>query len=166
MACKCLAKPNCQQLKHKTTDFGQDVKEFDVWLVELKTGAHQGIEKVDHGQGHLEQKMKQLQTKMEEGEGHRQKLLEIVANCEEMKQLAPLSKATVFMRKNLMQTFSELKQQVKNAEGFANGVISAVTAQQVVKEEQVLTLLINPYLHFLFFLNKRRKHYFSIILHT
>jgi len=74
VACKCLAKPTCQQKEHKTTDFGQDAKEFDDWLVELKTDAHQGIEKVDQGQGNLKQQMKQLQekikaveVKMEEG---------------------------------------------------------------------------------------------------
>ena len=145
---------------------GQDVQEFDGWLVELENGAHRGIGEVELGQEHLELKITQFQAKMEEGEGHRQKLLEIVANCEEMKQLPPLSKATVFMRKNLMQTFTELKQQVKKADGFANGVISTVTVQQVVKDDQVLDLLINPYLHFLFFFNKRRKHYFFIILHT
>jgi len=111
-------------------------------LVELETDAHQGIEKVGHGQGHLEQKMEQLQAKMEEGEGHRKKLLEIVANCEEMKQLPPTNKATVFMRKNLMQTITELKK----AEGFVNGVIPAVTVQQVVKDDEVLELLINPIL--------------------
>ena len=60
-------------------------EEFDDLLVELETDAHQGIGKVDQGQGHLELKFKQLQAKMEEGEGHRQKLLQIVANCEEMK---------------------------------------------------------------------------------
>ena len=70
---------------------GKAQTEFDGWLVELKT-AHQGIRKVDHG--HLEQEKEQLMVelkavdmKMEEGERLRQKLIEIVANCEEMKQL-------------------------------------------------------------------------------
>ena len=137
VACKCLAKPTCQQKEHKTTDFGQDVKEFDGWLVELKTDAHQGIEKVDHGQGYLKQKINQLQAKMEEGEGHRQKLLEIVAHCEEMKQLPPSTKATVFMRKNLRQSFADMKQQVKKAEMFVNRIIPAEDEQVTVKEDEV-----------------------------
>ena len=144
VACKCLAKPTCQQKEHKTTDFGQDVKEFDGWLVELKTDAHQGIGHVDQGQGNLGQQMKQLQAKMkvfemkmEEGEGHRQKLLEIVAHCEEMKQLPPSSKATVFMRKNLRQSFADMKQQVKKAEMFVNGIIPAEDEQVTVKEDEV-----------------------------
>ena len=53
---------------------------------------------VDHGQGHLVQENEQLmarvkvvEVKMEEGQGLRQKLVEIVANCEEMKQWPPES---------------------------------------------------------------------------
>ena len=144
MACKCLAKPICQQKEHKTTDFGQDVKEFDNWLVELEAGAHQGIGNVDLGQGYLKQKINQLQAKMEEGEGHRQKLLEIVANCEEMKQLPPASKATVFMRKNLMQTITDMKQQVKKAEGFVSHIIPEA------EEQQAMVFISHPCIDFLF----------------
>ena len=82
-------------------------------MVEWEIGAQQGIGKVDHGQGHLAQekdllmaKLKAVEVKMEEGEGLRQKLIEIVANCDKMKQLPPESKATVFMMKNLRQALS------------------------------------------------------------
>ena len=34
-----------------------------------------------------------------------------------------------------MQTITDMKQKVKKADGFANGVISALTVQQVVKEQ-------------------------------
>ena len=85
-------------------------------MVELETDAHQGIEKVDQGQGHLGQEMQQLQgkmkaveVKMEEGEGDRQKQLEIFANCEEMKQLPPANKTTLFMRNNLRQSIADMK---------------------------------------------------------
>ena len=47
------------------------------------------------------------------------------------------------MRKNLMQTITDMKQKVKKADGFANGVISALTVQQVVKDDKVLELIIN-----------------------
>ena len=94
------------------------------------------------GKTNLSAKSADGSAKMEEGEGHRQKLLEIVANCEELKQLPPTNKATVFMRKNLIQTITELKK----TEGFVNGVIPAVTVQQVVKDDEVLELLINPIL--------------------
>ena len=110
-------------------DFGKDVGEFNDWLVEWETDAHQGIGMVDHGQGHLEQekeqlmvKLKAVELKMEEGEGLRQKLVEIVANCEEMKQLPPATKATVFMRKNLRQAIADMKQEVKKVEEFVNGL--------------------------------------------
>ena len=60
--------------KHKLTDFKKDVEEFDGWLVELETDAHQGIEKVDHGQEHLKKakeqlmvKLKAVEVKIEEG---------------------------------------------------------------------------------------------------
>ena len=105
------------------------MEEFNGWLVEWETDAHQGIGKVDHGQGHLKQekeqlmaKLKAVEVKMEEGEGLRQKLVEILANCEKMKQLPSESKATVLMRKNLRQAIADTKQEVKKAEEFVNGL--------------------------------------------
>jgi len=104
------------------TDFGKDVKQFDGWLVELETEAHQGIDKVDQGQGYLEQekeqliiKLKAVDMKMEEGQGLRKKLCEVVANCEEMKELPPATKATAFMRKNLRQEIADMKENVKKS---------------------------------------------------
>ena len=47
----------------KLTDFGKDVEEFNGWLVdlvELETDAHQGVGKLDQGQGHLENEKEQL----------------------------------------------------------------------------------------------------------
>ena len=94
------------------------MEEFNDWLVEF-----------DHGQGHLNQKKEQLlaklkavEVKVEEGEGLRQKLTEIVANCEKMKQLPPESKATVFMRTNLRQAIDDTKQELLKAEEFINGL--------------------------------------------
>ena len=123
-------------------DFGKEVEELNDWLVEWETDAHQGIGKVDHGQGHLEQekeqllaKLKAVEVKMEEGEGLRQKGIEIVANCEEMKQLPPATKATVFMRKNLRQAIADTKEEVKKAEEFVNdlGIIVAVAPSEKQK---------------------------------
>ena len=140
VTCKGLAKPTCHEgeKNHKMTDFGKDVEEFNDWLVEWETYAHQGIGKVDHGQGHLVQekeqlmvKLKAVEVKMEEGEGLRQKLIEIVTNCEEMKQLPPESKATVFMRTNLRQAMEDTKQEVKKAKEFVNGLgIPDVVAEE------------------------------------
>jgi len=129
VTCKRLAKATCHEQKHKLTDFGKDVEEFHGWLVELETDAHQGIGKVDYGQGHLAKEMQQLmakvkavEVKMEQGEGLRQKLVEIVAHCVELKQLPLESKATVFMRKNLRQAIADTKQEVLKAEEFVNGL--------------------------------------------
>ena len=55
VTCKGLDEPTCHKEKHKMTDFGKDVEEFNDWLVEWETDAHQGIAKVDNGQGHLGQ---------------------------------------------------------------------------------------------------------------
>ena len=105
------------------------MEEFNDWLVEWEIDANQGIGKVDHGQGHFNQKKEQLlaklkavEVKMEEGERLRQKLTEIVANCEKMKQLPPESKATVFMRTNLRQAIDDTKQELLKAEEFINGL--------------------------------------------
>ena len=118
--------------------------EFNDWLVEWETDANQGIGKVDHGQGHLvhekEQlmaKLKAVEVKMEEGKGLRQKLVEIVANCEEMKQLPPESKATVFMRKNLRQAIADTKEEVQKAEEFVNGP-GIITKEKKRKNDEVL----------------------------
>ena len=128
------------------TDFGKDVEEFNGWLVEWETDANQGIGKVDHGQGHLGQekeqlivKLKAVEVKKEEGQRLRQKLVEIVANCEEVKQLPPESKATVFMRKNLRQTISDTKQEVQIADEFVNG-LGIVTKEKKRKNDEVLLI--------------------------
>ena len=144
MTCKGLAKPTCHKQKHKLTDFGKDVEELNGWLVEWETDAYQGIGKVDHGQGHLKQekeqlmaKVKAVEVKMEEGQELRQKLFEILANCEKMKQLPPESKATVFMRKNLLQAIADTKQEVKKAEEFVNG-LGIITKEKKRKNDEVL----------------------------
>ena len=144
--CKGLAKPTCHEQKHKTTDFGEDVEEFNGWLVEWETDANQGIGNVDHGQRHLAQekeqlmvKLKTVEVKMKEGQRLRQKLVEIVANCEEMKQLPPESKATVFMRKNLRQVIADTKQEVQRAEEFVNG-LGIIAKEKKRKNEEVLLI--------------------------
>ena len=113
-------------------------------MVEWEIGAQQGIGKVDHGQGHLVQekeqlmvKLKAVEVKMEEGQRLRQKLVEIVANCEEMKQLPPESKATVFMRKNLRQAIADTKQEVQRAEEFVDG-LGIIAKEKKRKNDEVL----------------------------
>jgi len=81
-------------------------------------------------------KLKTVKVKMEEGVGLRQKLTEIVANCEKMKQLPPESKATVFMRKNLRQAIVDTKREVQKAEEFVNG-LSIVTKEKKRKNDEV-----------------------------
>ena len=150
MTCKRLAKATCHEQKHKLTDFGKDVEEFHDWLVELETDAHQGIGKVDYGQGHLAKEMQQLmakvkavKVKMEEGERLRQKLVEIVAHCVELKQLPPESKATVFMRKNLRQAITDTKQEVLKAEEFVNGlgfIVPVVAEEKKLEKDEVVAV--------------------------
>jgi len=36
-----VAKPTCHEQKHKTTDLAEDVEDFNDWLVEWETDAHQ-----------------------------------------------------------------------------------------------------------------------------
>ena len=124
-----MAKPKCHEQKHKVTDFGKDVKEFDGWIVEMETGANQGIEEVGKGLGHLQEEKEQLENKlkavsekMEVSEGHRQKLIEILADCEEMKLLPSATKASVFMRKNLRQSMADSKQEVAKAVEFVKTI--------------------------------------------
>ena len=143
MTCKGLAKPTCHKQKHKLTDFGKDVEELNGWLVEWETDAYQGIGKVDHGQGHLKQekdqlmaKVKAVEVKMEEGQGLRQKLVEILANCEKMKQLPPATKVTVFMRKNLRHAITDAKQEVDKVDAFVNG-LGIVTKEKKRKNDEV-----------------------------
>ena len=136
------------------------MEEFNGWLVEWETDAHQGIGNVDHGQGHLAQekdqlmaKVKAVEVKMEEGEGLRQKLVEIVANCEKMKQLPPATKATVFMRKNLRQAIVDTKQEVKKAEEFVNGLgiivpVAAPSEKQKGKDEVFLLICIHLFVFY------------------
>ena len=143
-----MAKPKCHEgeNKHKLADFGEDVEEFNGWLVEWETDANQGIGKVDHGQGHLKQekeqpmaKVKAVEVKMEEGVELRQKLVEILANCEKMKQLPPESKASVFMRKNLRQAIEDTKQEVQRAEEFVNG-LGIIAKEKKRKNDEVLLI--------------------------
>ena len=125
------------------TDFGKDVKEFDGWIVEMETDANQGIEEVGKGLGHLqeekeqlENKLKDVNEKMEVSEGHRQKLIEIVADCEEMKLLPSAIKASVFMRKNLRQSITDSKQEVAKAVEFVKTFsIAPVEGEKKVPEK-------------------------------
>ena len=56
-------------------------------------------------------------------EGHRQKLIEIIADCEEMKLLPSATKASVlFMRKNLRQSMADTKQEVAKAVEFVKTI--------------------------------------------
>ena len=64
VTCKGLAKPTCHEQNHKVADFGKDVEELNDWLVEWEADTHQGIGKVDHGQGHLDVEKKQLMAKV------------------------------------------------------------------------------------------------------
>ena len=121
--------PNRNAMKHEVSDFGKDVKEFDGWIVEMETGANQGIEEVGKGLGHLQEEKEELENKlkvvnemMEVSEGHRQKLIEIIADCEEMKLLPSATKASVFMRKNLRQSMADTKQEVAKAVEFVKTI--------------------------------------------
>jgi len=158
VTCKGIAKSTCheQRDKLKITDFGKDVLEFDTWLVELQTEAYQGLEDVDGGHGNLELKREQLQklqeqlqaslkaveVEIEESEGFRQKLCEIVANCEEMKMLPPTSKASVFMRKNLRQAIADMKQEVQKALVFALNRIRAIPEDKRGQPDEVLVFFL------------------------
>ena len=141
-----MAKPKCHEEKHKMTDFGKNVKEFDSWLVEMETDANQGIQEVGKGLGHLqiekeqlENKLKDVNKNMEESEGHRQKLLQFIADCEELKLLPPESKATVFMRQNLKQAMASTKQQVtKTVEFVKTFSIDSIPAQEKQEVEVIL----------------------------
>ena len=72
---------------------GAAIKWLVGWLMELETDALKSIGMmVDHGQEHLEVekeqlmvKLKAVEVKMEEDQGLHQNLVEIVANCEEIK---------------------------------------------------------------------------------
>ena len=105
-------------------------------------------------------KLKAVEVKMEEGEGLRQKLNEILANCEKIKQLPPATKATVFMRKNLRQAIEDTKQEVKKAKEFVNGlgIIVAVAPSEKQKGkdgDEVPRLLIKSRLFYVdFIINK------------
>ena len=59
-----MTKPKSHEEKHKISDFGKDVKEFDGWLVEMETEANQGIGKVDKGLEHLQVEQEQLENKL------------------------------------------------------------------------------------------------------
>ena len=95
---------------------------------------------VDHGQEHLEVekeqlmvKLKAVEVKMEEDQGFHQNLVEIVANCEEIKQLSPATKATIFMLKNLQQAIADTKQVVQKDEEFLFDVPEVVEEKKLEK---------------------------------
>ena len=96
---------------------------------------------------------------VEKGEGLRQKLNEILANCEKIKQLPPATKATVFMRKNLRQAIEDTKQEVKKAKEFVNGlgiiVAVAPSEKQKGKDDEVPRLLIKSRLFYVDFIIKK-----------
>ena len=157
-----MAKPKCHEQKHKVTDFGKDVKEFDGWIVEMETDANQGVEEVGKGLGHLQEEKDQLENKlnavnekMEVSEGHRQKLIEIVADCEEMKLLPSETKASVFMRKNLRQSMADTKQEVAKAVEFVKTIsVTPVEGEQKVEEKVEVIFSI------LFYLSSTRSYFY------
>ena len=101
-------------------------------------------------------KLKALEVNMEEGVWLRQKLVEIVANCEKMKHLPPESKAIVFTRKNLRQAIDDTKQEVEKAEEFVNGIgiiISAVDEKEKLEKDEVFFNL-HRFIYLYFVINK------------
>ena len=91
-------------------------------------------------------KGKAVEVKMEESEGLRQKLVEIMTNCEKMKQLPPASKATVFMRKNLRQAIADTQEEVKMSEVLVSGlgiIVPVVTDEEkkLIEKDEVCRLI-------------------------
>lgn len=104
---------------HKMTDFVNDVKEFDGWLVDMEMEGNQGIGEVEKSCEHLQVKkellennLKAVDEQMKENQVFRGKILELIADCEGIKLLPPASKATVFMRKIVKQKMAHMKKTV------------------------------------------------------
>ena len=105
--------------------------------MELDTDTHQNIGlMVNHGQAEqLMFKVKAAEVK-KEGEELRHKLVEIVFNCEEIKQLPPASKTAVFVRKNLRQATADTKQVAQKDEEFVwNGL--GIIVPKVAEEKKL-----------------------------
>ena len=113
----------------------------------MESGAQEALHKRNEGEGPLvieedqleaklvsekaQNKKKQFQAtlfaikaQIKENGVHKQKLMEVISNCQKMKQLPPEKKVAVLIRKSLKKTLKEVKNEVKLANDFLNRVKS------------------------------------------
>ena len=73
--------------------------------------------------------MDAVKAQVKENKVRKEKLMAVIANCQQMKQLPPARKATAFIRKNLEKNLKEVKEELKLANDFlirTSGTIKAV----------------------------------------
>ena len=112
------------------------MEEHDTLVVQVESGAQEALDKRNEGEEPLVIELDQLQAKMDavkaqvkENKVRKEKLMAVIANCQQMKQLPPARKATAFIRKNLEKNLKEVKEELKLANDFlirTSGTIKAV----------------------------------------
>ena len=115
----------------------KDVEEHDTLVVQVESGAQEALDKRIKGEEPLVIERDQLRTKLdavvaqiEENQIAKEKLMAVIATCQEMKQLLPERKGSSFIRENLKQTLKEVKEEVKMADSFLKRTTSKAEAQQ------------------------------------
>ena len=108
------------------TDFLiKEAEKHDTLVVQVESGAQEALDKRNEGEEPLLIEEDQLQAKLgavkaqiQENKVHKEKLMAVIANCQQMKQLPPERKGSSFLRENLKQTLKEVTEEVEQADSF------------------------------------------------
>ena len=103
----------------------EDVEEHDTLVVQVESGAQEALDKRNEGEKPLVIEQDQLQAKLDavksqikENRVHKQKLMAVIADCQEMKQLPPERKGSTLIRENLKQKLKEVNEELEMADSF------------------------------------------------
>ena len=101
------------------------MEEHDTLVVQVESGAQEALDKRNEGeeplvieQDELQAKLDAVKAQIEENRVHKEKLIAVIADCHEMKQLPPERKGSSYLRENLKQTLMEVKEEVIMADSF------------------------------------------------
>ena len=129
------------------------MEECDILVVQVKNGAQKAIGKREDGERPLVVEQNQLRTRLnaveaqiEENQVAKEKLMAVIADCNEIKQLPAASKATVSVRKNLEKKLKEVKKEVQLADQFLKRTTPAAVDQPQVYLSPFLFLFIGSIL--------------------
>ena len=77
----------------------------------------------------LEAKLGAVKAQIQENKIHKEKLMAVIFNCQQVKQLTPFCKGNAFFRKTLEKNLKEVMEEVKMADDFLKRATTKVVGR-------------------------------------